>query len=178
MRKGWYNLAIAPRLSDHTLSAPIRSSETKKRDHLSRQLFFLGPWARCPLGGCQPAPASQLVSLIAWNCHGLGDIKLVEHDTMEYIRLFDIVVLTETQTAADVNLMHQLFSGYTLQSIDANSTGRAGEGTLLAVKDRLPFSVSGHSVDTSNSAICMTLKSCNAQQPPLTVGVCYAPPPG
>ena len=118
------------------------------------------------------------MSLIAWNCHGLGDIKLVEHDTMEYIQLFDIVMLTETQTAADVNLMHQLFSVYTLQTIDANSTGRAGEGTLLAVKEQLPCSVSAHSVDTTNSAIFMTLKSCNAQQAPLTVGVCYVPPPG
>ena len=39
-------------------------------------------------------------------------IIVLEHDTIEYIRLFDIVMLSGTQTAADVHHLQQYFAGY------------------------------------------------------------------
>ena len=39
-------------------------------------------------------------------------IKVLEHDTIEYIRLFDVVMLSGTQTAADVHHLQQNFAGY------------------------------------------------------------------
>ena len=82
-------------------------------------------------------------------------------------------MLTETQTPA---LLCRQLQGYTVHSIPASSVGKAGEGILLAVKQRLPFSISHSQLDQPNGVIWLTLKSLQLQQPRLTIGVCYIPP--
>ena len=44
-------------------------------------------------------------------------IKVLEHDTIEYIRLFDVVMLSGTQTAAGVHHLQQYSAGYTFHTM-------------------------------------------------------------
>ena len=108
-----------------------------------------------------------------WNVHGLPEVRSAQCETWQYITKFDIVMLTETQSPA---LFGRQLSGYTVFTIPATSLGRAGEGVLLAVRQKLPFSVSHWQTDEANSTIWLTLKPAQSRQQPLTVGVCYIPP--
>ena len=82
-------------------------------------------------------------------------------------------MLTETQTPA---LLCQQLNHYIVHTIPATSTGKAGEGVLLAVRQTLPYSISHWQTDQTNSTIWLTLKPTQSQQQPLTLGVCYVPP--
>ena len=113
------------------------------------------------------------MSILIWNVHGLPEVRSAQFDTWQFVTQFDIVMLTETQSPA---VFSRQLSGYSVHTIPASSVGKAGEGVLLAVRQSLPYSVSHAYTDQANNTIWLTLKPQHAQQPMLTVGVCYVPP--
>ncbi|KAL3132237.1 hypothetical protein ABBQ32_008825 [Trebouxia sp. C0010 RCD-2024] len=82
-------------------------------------------------------------------------------------------MLTETQTPA---LLCQQLSGYSVHTIPATSTGKAGEDALLAFRQTLPYSTSHWQTDQANNTIWLTLKPTQSRQQSLTLGFCYVPP--
>ena len=104
---------------------------------------------------------------------GLSEVTAVLHETWEYIGQFDIIMLSETQTPAT---LHQQLPNHTVHTIPASTVGRRGEGLLLAVRQRLPFSITHWDADQTNCVIWLTLRPAHSSQRATTVGVCYVPP--
>ena len=104
---------------------------------------------------------------------GLSDVQSALHETWEYIRQFDIVMLSETQTAAP---LHRQLPQHTVHTIPASTHGRRGEGLLLAVSRQLPFAVTHTRTDQDSCVIWLSLRSSAAHRQNITIAVCYVPP--
>ena len=113
-----------------------------------------------------------MLRLLAWNARGLTDGKL-SLGLPEYLRQFDVVMLTETQRE---HIPEQLFQGYAVSDTPATRDGRAGEGQLIAIRRSRNYTVTAHSQDAS--CIWMRLQPAGSCQPPLLLGVSYIPVAG
>ena len=117
--------------------------------------------------------SEHLVSFLVWNAAGLSEVTAVLHETWAYIAQFDVIMLSETQTPAT---LHQRLPNHIVHTIPASTSGRRGEGLLLAVRQSLPFSVTHSVTNQENGVIWLTLRPSHTSRHTTTIGVSYIPP--
>ena len=91
----------------------------------------------------------------------------------EYMRRFDIVLLTETQVE---HVPSDLLPGYSVAAVPASRQHRNGEGMLVAVRHSHLYHVTDFTSD--DTALWVRLTFSNSAAPSLFVAVCYVPPQG
>jgi hypothetical protein len=101
---------------------------------------------------------------ISKNINGLGESKVLLHDTYCFLSEYDIILLTETRS---ISWVDRALPGYSVAHIPASLDGKAGEGILVAVKRCHSYVVQ----DWGSNATCLWVKLAFAGSPPPHCGL-------
>ena len=113
-----------------------------------------------------------MLRIIAWNINGVQDSKISLWDAAQYLRDFDVILLSETRA---VQISDHLFTDYSLAYCPASEEGRGGEGILVAVRKHRLYHVQDFGSDDSS----LWVRLCfNNSRRPLILGAVYIPPAG
>ena len=95
--------------------------------------------------------------------------------TVQYLRQHDILLLTETRTQADVQ---HILPDHHIFDTPAQTSGRGGQGLLLAARHNLKLVPSLWHTDVQHGSVWIQLTPSDRRQSPYFVGVSYIPPTG
>ena len=102
----------------------------------------------------------------------MQDSKISLWDAAQYLRDFDVILLSETRA---VQIPDHLFTDYSLAYCPASEEGRGGEGILVAVRKHRLYHVQDFGSDDSS----LWVRLCfNNSRRPLILGAVYIPPAG
>ena len=106
--------------------------------------------------------------------NGLSQTKLDVYETADYIRSFDLALLTETRCEES-----DVFRGYSKLSLPLVNPGAAGEGTCVLVHPRLQGSVSLWKLQPEAQAVWVRVRASGiGLDRDVFVACMYIPPAG